>query len=147
MASSTDSVGATSSQSTTASASASATSTFGNVNLDDFIKMLVAELQNQDPMEPMKNSDLLQEVSQIRAIQSNDQLNTTLQSVSLGQNLTNASILLGGTITGLNDSGDKITGMVDRVTLDNGVATLHIGDNTVSLNNVSEVLPAGTTGG
>ena len=54
----------------------------------------MAELQNQDPMEPMKNSELLQQVSQIRAIQSNDRLTDTLESVSLGQNLATAGNLL-----------------------------------------------------
>ena len=60
-----------------------------------FIKMLVAELQNQDPMNPMSNSEMLQQVSQIRSIQSNDNLSTTLQSVLLGQNLATAGYMMG----------------------------------------------------
>ena len=115
---------------------------FKNLDLDAFLQILVTELQNQDPMQPMNNTELLQQVSQIRSIQSNDQLNSTLQSVSLGQNLITAGNMLNQNIAGLDDNGNKITGVVDRVTIDNGVATLHVGNDTVKLQNVSEILPA-----
>lgn len=106
-----------------------------------FIKMLVAELQNQDPMNPMSNSEMLQQVSQIRSIQSNDNLSTTLQSVLLGQNLATAGYMMGLTVNGLADSGDKVTGLVNSVSIEGGVPKLHIGEDTMSLGNVAEILP------
>jgi flagellar hook assembly protein FlgD len=118
---------------------------FNKVDLDDFIKMLVAELQNQDPMSPMDNSQLLQQVSQIKAIQSNDQLTTTLQSVLLGQNVATAGNLIGQTVTGLTDAGDKVTGKVDSVSIEEGIAKLHMGTNTVTISNVAEILPTSSS--
>jgi flagellar basal-body rod modification protein FlgD len=117
---------------------------FNSLDVESFIKMLVAELQNQDPMNPTSNSEILQEVSQIKAIQSNQQLNETLQSVELGQNLASAANLLNQTIKGLDDSGNTVSGKVDKISIDNNVPTLHIGNSTVALKNVSEILPAGT---
>jgi flagellar basal-body rod modification protein FlgD len=118
---------------------------FQDLNLDSFIQLLVAELQNQDPMSPMSNTEILQQISQIRAIESNTRLTTTLESVLLGQNVSTASSLLGRTISGLTDgaSAEKVTGKVDSVTVANGAAKLHVGDKTISLKNVAEILPAG----
>ena len=43
----------------------------------------------------------------------------------------------------MDDNGDRVTGQVDRVTIEDGAATLHIGDKTVSLKNVVEILARG----
>ncbi len=118
---------------------------FENLNLDTFLKLLITELQSQDPMKPMENSEILQQVSQIRAIESNTRLTSTLEAVVLGQNMATATSLLGRTIGGLDDQSNPIAGTVDRVSVADGVTKLHVGDRTVSLKNVAEILPDGTT--
>jgi flagellar basal-body rod modification protein FlgD len=111
------------------------------VDLNQFLKMLIAELQNQDPMNPMSNSEIVQQVSQIQAIQTNQQLNQTLTSVQLGQNVATAGALMYHTISGLSDSNQQISGSVDGVSIENGALKLHVGQDTVDLKNVSEILP------
>ncbi len=113
---------------------------FNNLNLDDFIKMLVTELQNQDPLSPMSNTEILQQVAEIRSIASNQQLTSTLQSVVLGQNINTANNMLGRTITGLTDDSQQITGVVDAVSVQDNMPLLHVGQQTVQLKNVSEIL-------
>ncbi len=114
---------------------------WGNVDLNDFIRLLVVELRNQDPLEPMNNQEILQQISQIREIESNDRLSTTLSSVLLGQNVSTAGNMLGRVIKGLSDAGKWTMGQVDRVTITGGVAKVHVGDHTIDLKNVSEILP------
>ncbi len=116
------------------------TDAFSDVNLDDFLQLLVAELANQDPLNPMENSQILQQVSQMREIDSTERLSATLDSVLLGQNLSTANSLLGRTILGLDDEGQYITGTVDRVTIEDDKVKAHVGDHVVSLKNVAEVL-------
>ena len=113
---------------------------WSNLDLDQFIKMLVAELQNQDPLEPMDNSQILQQISQIRAIGSNDRMVDTLASVQLGQSMSTASSMIGRTVTGLSDDLERVTGLVDRVTIEEGIPKLHLGQYTIDLKNVSEIL-------
>jgi flagellar basal-body rod modification protein FlgD len=112
---------------------------FDKMDLGQFIKLLVAEMQNQDPMNPMDNSQILQQISQIKAIASNDKLSTTLTSMQLQQDMTSAGVLLNQTISGLNSSSDAITGKVDSVSVAGGKVQLHVGNNTVDLKNVSQV--------
>ena len=117
-------------------------------DIDDFMKLMIAELQNQDPLDPMKNSEMLQQLSQMRSIGSTDKLTDTLDSVLVGQNLTTATALIGKEINALTDAGSNVQGVVDRVTVaaaeDGGESgiRIHIGDESMTLQNVREILPA-----
>ncbi len=127
------------SSTTSSTQNSTANNAFNNLQPSDFLNMLITELQNQDPLNPMQSSQLLTEMSQISAISSNQQLASTLQSVASGQSLSAAAGLLQKTITGLDPSGNTVSGQVQSVSLANGVATLNIGNDTVSLSNVSQV--------
>jgi len=118
----------------------------GEVDLDAFIQLMLVQLQNQDPLEPMDNSEMLQQITQIREIGSNDLLTQTLENVLRGQNLTLASSLIGQQIIALADSGETIEGEVDRVSIevnenDNSKTEIrvHIGEKSVRLNNIREI--------
>jgi len=115
---------------------------WGNLDLDEFVKLLVVELQNQDPMEPMSNQEILNQISQIREIESNQRLTDTLGSVLMGQNLVTAGNMLGQVVKGLSETGDRVSGVVDRVSIEDGLAKVHIGEQTLDLKNISEILPA-----
>jgi flagellar basal-body rod modification protein FlgD len=105
----------------------------------DFIKMMVAELENQDPMNPMSNTEMLQQISQIRSITSNDQLTSTIESLTLGQALATASGLIGKTITGVNTLDESVSGKVDKVTIEGGEAKLFVGSSIINVGNVTSI--------
>lgn len=112
------------------------------VDLDDFIQLMITELQNQDPLNPMDNSQILEQLSQIQSIESTKKLTTTLDAVLVGQSLSNASSLIGKQIKGLSDGGQEVAGKVDRVTVEKGTTKLFVGSQSVSLSNIREVLPS-----
>ena len=49
----------------------------GQLKVEDFINMMVTQLQNQDPLEPAKNEQLLSQMSQIGQLQSQQELTKT----------------------------------------------------------------------
>jgi flagellar basal-body rod modification protein FlgD len=112
----------------------------GDVDLDEFLKLLIAELQNQDPLSPMDNNQILQQVSQIREIESNSRLTETLEAVQLGQAMATASSLIGQYITAMTAEGDRVSGLVDRVSVIDGQPKLMVGDYEIELHNVGEIL-------
>ncbi len=114
---------------------------FSQLQTQDFLKLLVTELANQDPLNPMDNSQILQQISQLREIQATELMTATLESVLFGQNFTTANWLMGRNIFGLNDSGQYITGVVDRVTLLGKEVNAHVGDHVINLRNIAEILP------
>lgn len=62
---------------------------------EDFFKILTTELQNQDPLQPSKTSDMINNVSQIRSIELNSQLSKTLEDLTRQQKTSGMSDLLG----------------------------------------------------
>jgi flagellar basal-body rod modification protein FlgD len=119
----------------------SANTPLRGLNMDHFLTLMITELQNQDPLNPMDNAEILQQISQIREIEATSRLQETLESVLLGQNLSNASSLLDKRVTALTDTGEQVQGTVDRVSVANNKVNVSIGGKQVSLSNVSEILP------
>jgi len=107
--------------------------------MGDFIKMMVAELENQDPMDPMSNTEMLSQISQIRSITSNDQLSASIEALTLGQALSTASGLIGKTVTGVNTLNEPVTGKVDKVTIEDGEAKLFVGSSIINVGNVTAI--------
>lgn len=113
-----------------------------NVDIDAFLELFIAELQNQDPLNPMDNAQMVEQISQIREVGATDKLTNTLEAVLLGQNLASATSLIGQTVVAMNADGEDVTGKVDKITVTNGSPKLHIGDHEVEMTNVREILSA-----
>jgi len=83
-------------------AAASATSTTSGSSADDlsssFLTLLVAQLKNQDPTNPMDNSQLTTQLAQISTVSGIEKLNTTLGSIS-GQ-ITNGTSVQASSLIG-----------------------------------------------
>ncbi len=60
-------------------------------NQDRFLTLLVAQMKNQDPMNPMENAQLTSQIAQIQTVTGIDQLNTSIEKMS-GQFTQNASM-------------------------------------------------------
>lgn len=106
---------------------------------DSFLKLLIAQLQNQDPTEPVGNEEILSQLSQMRSLQSNVELGATLKAFAAGQQITTGSSFLGKTITGTNQDGDEVTGVADRVFIENNETMLGLGNDKVKVSSVTEV--------
>lgn len=124
------------------SKNASSNDALRGLDMSQFLKLMIAQLQNQDPLQPLDNAQILQQISQIRQIGESEKLTNTLDSVLLNQNLNSASGMLGKNIKALTDDGKAVDGVVDRVTVAGGTPRLHVGELEVGLNNISEIDPA-----
>jgi flagellar basal-body rod modification protein FlgD len=110
-----------------------------SINANSFLQMLVTELQQQDPTQPMDSSQILDQVSQIEQIESSQQLSTSLNSVVMGQNLAAGAGLLNQNVTGLDSGGNTVSGVVSQVNVANGQVTLQVGNSNVGLSNVTQI--------
>ncbi|GAB6165425.1 hypothetical protein JCM19992_14250 [Thermostilla marina] len=117
---------------------------YDDLKSQDFLNMMIAELQNQDPLNPMDNTQLLTQINQIREIAANTKLIDTLDALSRGQELASAGSLLRQIIQGMTEEGDKVTGAVDRIVVENDKIYLFVGDKKVPMKNVGEIYPEGT---
>lgn len=118
-------------QSSTSVDSTSSTSTSGTPNAvsklgkDDFMKLLLAQLQNQDPMKPMDDSQTIAQMAQFSALEAMQNLSSVLQTGMNQQALMNAGSLIGKYVQAANADGSTTTGAVTGVdfTSTNGAVT------------------------
>jgi flagellar basal-body rod modification protein FlgD len=97
-----------------------------NLNLDSFLKLMISELQHQDPLNPMDNTQMLDQINQMRQIGATDKLTSTLNSVLLGQSISSATNLIGADVDAVSDDNQKVTGTVTKVTIENGQPKLQL---------------------
>ncbi len=110
-----------------------------DLDIDQFLKLMIAELQNQDPLNPTDNQAILEQMSTIRNIGATDKMTETLSAVLLGQTLSNAATLIGKQVDALTDDGKTVQGKVDSVSVVDGAPQLHVGDKKVRLDNLRTI--------
>ncbi len=130
---------------TSANSGSSSSAGLNRMTSEDFYNLLVTELQQQDPLEPTKTSDMIGQVSQIRSIEQSAQLTQTLQQLVQQQRTAGAGDLLGKYVegVGLNVGGEPalLSGVVTaiRFTAD-GTAVLELDNGAMlSANNLTKV--------
>ena len=121
------------------------TDSYNELDIDSFLKLLISELQNQDPLDPMENSEMVAQIGQIREIGATDQLTQTLTNLSASQELVTASGLIGRQVNGLGDDFSPIDGVVDRITVETSEENnsrsvkVHVGEKTMDIKNIREI--------
>ena len=124
----------------------------GSLKSEDFFKILVTELRQQDPFEPAKTADMINEVSQIRSIDLSTRLTDTLSKISQQQHTAGASELIGKHVTAnvKNDDGTQgeITGLVTAVRFaSDGAVVLELDTGqTVLASDVTRITAADAAG-
>ncbi|GIX04520.1 MAG: hypothetical protein KatS3mg114_0389 [Planctomycetaceae bacterium] len=114
---------------------------FAGLTSETFLKLLITQLQNQDPLDPMDNDQLLRQISEMRNLQANLELQSTLKNLSLSQQLNGAASFLGRRITAVKtDSQEEIQGVVEEVIMRESKAYLRVGENEVELSEVRRLM-------
>ena len=110
---------------------------------EDFIKMMITQLQNQDPLEPAKNQELLAQMSQIGQLQSATSLQESLKGMVLQNQIGSASALIGKTVQGLDGQDDPVTGLVNSVKVGADGISLELDNGkSLPLSRVTQISPA-----
>lgn len=95
---------------------------------EDFLLLMIQQLQNQDPLEPMKNEDFIAQLAQFNSLEQMQNLNATMSSLGNLQILSQTASMVGRTVEATDANNATISGVVKSVDFKNGVATLVIND-------------------
>ncbi len=133
--------------STTNSLGAAGTSTsssvlpnkFSDLSSDQFVKIMLSELQNQDPLKPTDSASLLKQIGDIRSIQSSVDLSAKLNSLVTQNQLSTAGNLLGQQVSGIDSNGNRVFGIVESISRTSSGPILNLrGGTRVSFANVDQ---------
>ena len=104
---------------------------------DEFLMLLATQMSNQDPLEPMEDTDFIAQMAQFSALEQMQQLN---QSFGTQQAYT----LIGKNVVGELDDHTQVIGSVTGVMKVNNVDYLQVGTFKLPLANVKEIYDPGT---
>lgn len=141
-------------QSTTQNSPASGPVANASLGKDSFMKLLVNQIKNQDPLSPTDNSQFIAQLAQFSSLEQMQELNDNIvglavlqQNNALMSQLTQSSGLIGQDVRYIDPASQQAkTGTVTSVKIENDLAVLSISGVNVPLANVSEVLGHAQTG-
>jgi flagellar basal-body rod modification protein FlgD len=94
---------------------------------DDFLKLLVGQLKNQDPMNPTSDTDFIGQMAQFSQLEQTTNMATANTELAAQQTGARAISLLGRNVTYPDASGVSTTGVVEKVEWSAGKPTLTVG--------------------
>jgi flagellar basal-body rod modification protein FlgD len=124
---------------TAASAGPAGTSPTDQLGKDTFLKLMVAQLRNQDPMNPTDSTAFLAQTAQFTSLEKMDELAQQSGQALSAQMAFGASGLVGKPVTYLAEDGTETQGTVASVKFTSTGPMLHIGDLDVPLAGIVSV--------
>lgn len=133
-------ISAVTAQSTSFVQSSAPKTEMGGYGESDFMLMLMAQLKNQNPMEPMDDKDLMGQVAQLNSLRELSAISTKMAEMTRSSQAGYASSLIGRYIsTSPEDGSTPFQGVVDGMEIVNGEYFLTSGDEVVRLSDVTVV--------
>lgn len=137
---------------TTSSAASTSTGTTSgalakSMDKDSFLRLLVTEMQNQDPLSPMDNKDSIAQLAQFSSLEQMQNMNKSFadfgSTFQKSSTATQAYSLIGNWIDyqDPSNSGATVTGKVENVEFTDGVPSLKVGGSDVDLSWITKVYP------
>lgn len=99
---------------------------------DMFMKLLVAQMKYQNPLEPTDNTEYLKEMASFTQVEAIEDMSSSFEKMS-------GNSLVGSVATATDDNGVAHTGKVEYTFKKDGSTWVHIGDDDYALDNVTGV--------
>lgn len=109
--------------------SSTTTTPTNGVDYNTFLQLLVAEMKNQDPTNPMDTAQYMSQFAQLSTVEQAMQTNAKLDALLSSQSLSQADGLIGKTVSFTDSTGASFSGKVVSISInsDGSIATLEDG--------------------
>lgn len=94
---------------------------------NDFLKLISVQMQSQDPLNPMKDTEFISQMANFTSLEQMKNLSTSFASFIGEQRSVDAQSYLGKTVTVLDSEKGPITGQVSSVTFEDGMPRIMVG--------------------
>lgn len=112
----------------------------GELGQDAFLKLLVAQLKYQDPLNPADGAEFLAQTAQFTMVEKLADLEAQGQSTVTSQQQMQAAQLVGRQVTYVNSTGNLVEGVVESAEYTPDGQSLTIGGQAVELDNITKVV-------
>ena len=104
---------------------------------EEFLKLLVCQLQNQDPLNPQDDTEFISQLAQFSSLEQMTNMNTTLTN-NVAYGLVGKEVIV--QTIGANGQVIEDRGLVDYVEIQNGEAMLSVNGKKYSIDDLVQVL-------
>ncbi|HTI70342.1 MAG TPA: flagellar hook capping FlgD N-terminal domain-containing protein [Candidatus Limnocylindria bacterium] len=108
---------------------------------DDFLKLLVSQMQSQDPLNPQKDTDFIAQMAQFSSLEQSKSMSAQMTQMNQGQQITQASSMLGKVVLLQGADGQISSGQVTGVTIDGTTPLLIVNGEGYKLSQVVGFTP------
>jgi len=135
----------------TPAASSTTANDLAGISGNDFMQVLIKQLQFQDPLKPMDNQQMVQQMATIRELETNTRLSSKLSQLSDQQRFSGATALMGKHVQGSTQDADgnvySAEGVVKSIRFtDTGDIVLELDNGqSLPLTKLQQVLDGTTT--
>ena len=112
------------------------------LNQDDFLKLLVTQLTNQDPLDPQKDTEFIAQMAQFSSLEQAKSMQTDMAKLSNDQQIMQASSLLGRSVELQVSQDTPVRGTVDAVNIEAGTPKIVVNNQVYDLSQVLSIAPA-----
>ncbi len=120
----------------------SPTATASSIQMD-YMTLLVTQLQNQNPLEPLDNNEMASQLAQFSQLQQLETMNSSFADVLSVANSTYANSLIGKEVSFITETetGDRniTSGIVEQVYKEGGENLLVVGDYVLSIEDIMSI--------
>ncbi|MEC8657141.1 MAG: flagellar hook capping FlgD N-terminal domain-containing protein [Verrucomicrobiota bacterium] len=109
------------------------------MQMEDFLQLLTSQISNQDPLEPMKDTEFISQMANIASLEQMQQFTKGFESFASSQKDMVAQAYLGRIVT-ISDQGNEVEGLVDSVEKSpDGSITIEVSGNSYDPNDITRV--------
>ena len=106
---------------------------------DQFMQILMAQLTHQNPLEPMDNSEMMTQFSQLNSLQELREIHTGMDTLAASNQVIYLASLIGKSVKVNRPDGNVLVGVVSEVITEKDNPQLRVGNEKVALEDVIEV--------
>lgn len=121
---------------TSAIGNAASSSGLNGINLDSFLKIVLAQLTYQDPLKPVDSAQFVSQLAQMTSLEQSRQLTDKVDSLLSVQASTQVISLLGKQVEVATETG-SVVGLVTSVTFQGGIPQFSITAGSSVLPNIT----------
>jgi flagellar basal-body rod modification protein FlgD len=111
---------------------------------DDFLKLLVTQLQHQDPLSPLEDKEFVAQMAQFSSLEQLGNVAGSMERLTHSGQVAQSVGLIGREVEYAGEDGEPLTGVVASVSFVDGEILLHVGDDELppeAITKVTEVTP------
>ena len=109
------------------------------LGVNDFLRLITVQLQNQDPLKPMDDTQFISQMASFTNLQQTQALTADFEAYSQQAAINSANGYLGGYVTVADAAFGSVTGQVASVTITNGTPKIVINGVAYDLSAVQKV--------